>query len=47
VRDEISATQLATPEEIDEALALLADPGFAWSTAAIWLAAARKPKPAP
>jgi 2-polyprenyl-3-methyl-5-hydroxy-6-metoxy-1,4-benzoquinol methylase len=43
VRDEIAAAELASREEIDEALALLADPGFAWSTATLWLTAARKP----
>jgi hypothetical protein len=44
VRDEIAATELANHEEIDEVLALLTDPGFAWWTATLWSAAARKPR---
>jgi SAM-dependent methyltransferase len=43
VRDEMANGGTVGHHEIDEALALLADSGFAWWTATLWLARGRKP----
>jgi SAM-dependent methyltransferase len=44
VRDEMVTGGNVSHQDIDEALALLADPGFAWWTDTLWLARGRKPE---